>query len=170
MTEAESLWDRAEKKSEIFADIHFIDGYDEEMKKIIGEGGIWPINDWDDKGLLSLWLSIACINRRAEENLFNIEILKDKIMALENALSEKMKEEELNKKYSKSFLIFKLLQEHPEMKQKDIAEKLKTSEVLVSRVKSRYLFGGRKKSIKFTKSEEGVGAAPAVVPSSAEKK
>jgi hypothetical protein len=64
MSDKTDLWHIANESSEIFRNNVFSRRYREEIKKILGKSTICSIdgNGFDDKGLISIWLRVACLS------------------------------------------------------------------------------------------------------------
>lgn len=128
----ETLWQQAKAKSEVFSHNVFVEHYSNEALKIGLGGSIFSFSTgWNDKGLLSLWLSIACLQKQIRDLQ---EGITEDIIELEDTIMENQH----NKRINKTIQIIRMLERHPNMLQKEIAKKLNVSEVLVCKVKKKY--------------------------------
>jgi hypothetical protein len=66
-------WKEAKKKSKTFRNYAWVKGYAEEMRKIRGDGAIYPTGRI---GLVSVWLAIACIEKRLRCASIDIEVFQ----------------------------------------------------------------------------------------------
>jgi len=137
--EEKSWWELAKARSEVFRKGLFPYDYSKEMKKITGQESIWSIEPgkgFDDKGLISIWLAIACLK---EEIDFRVEVngiyLKTALKEISN-LKKRIKEAEVfikpvqKKLTKKQTEAYKLAKEG--LTQKEIAQKLGVTQPAVA--------------------------------------